>query len=114
MFLLFDASPTMTALEEDPIAHIVLLLLENHSFDQMLGCFKEVYAEMEGIDSTRHNADRTGQIFLQQSSRATHVEPDPKHELADVLFQIDSNNSNFVSAYDRAYPVTSASQRAQI
>ena len=27
----------------DPIKHVVLLLLENRSFDQMLGCSQEIY-----------------------------------------------------------------------
>ena len=25
----------------DPIKHVILLLLENRSFDEMLGCFRE-------------------------------------------------------------------------
>src|ERR1700704_1211145 len=100
--------------ERDPIAHVILLLLENHSFDQMLGCFNETYPQIEGVDPTRCNQDQTGQSFQQQPSRATHVDPDPKHELADVLFQIDANNSNFVAAYARAYPTSTPDQRAQI
>ncbi len=34
----------------DPIEHVVVLMLENHSFDQMLGCMKEVFPELEGVD----------------------------------------------------------------
>lgn len=30
----------------DPIKHVVVLMFENHSFDQMLGCFKTV----DGVD----------------------------------------------------------------
>ena len=40
----------------DPIEHVVLLLLENRSFDQMLGCFKEVYPDLEGIDRQLNRA----------------------------------------------------------
>ena len=25
----------------DPIRHVIVLMFENHSFDQMLGCFTE-------------------------------------------------------------------------
>ena len=39
----------------DPIKHVVYLLFENHSFDQMLGCFKQVYPAMEGVDPARPN-----------------------------------------------------------
>jgi phospholipase C len=34
---------------DDPVKHVVLLMFENHSFDQMLGCFKEVYG-LDGVD----------------------------------------------------------------
>jgi phospholipase C len=37
----------------DPIKHVIVLMLENHSFDQMLGCFQGVYPELEGIDSAK-------------------------------------------------------------
>ena len=52
----------------DPIKHVVVLILENHSFDQMLGCFKQVYPELEGIDpATPHqNEDGHGNSFAQQ------------------------------------------------
>jgi phospholipase C len=35
---------------DDPIKHVVLLLFENHSFDQMLGSLKQVYHGLEGVD----------------------------------------------------------------
>jgi phospholipase C len=93
----------------DPIKHVVLLLLENHSFDQMLGCFNQVYPELEGVDPTRENL-----AIAQQETRETHVDPDPKHELANVLFQLESGNANFVSDYARSYPATTPQQRVQI
>ena len=33
----------------DPIKHVVVLMFENHSFDQMLGSAKQVYPQLEGI-----------------------------------------------------------------
>jgi phospholipase C len=35
---------TADLLAVDPIKHVVVLLLENHSFDQMLGAMKQVCA----------------------------------------------------------------------
>ena len=34
----------------DKIEHVVVLILENHSFDQMLGCMNAVYPGLNGID----------------------------------------------------------------
>lgn len=39
------------------IDHIILLLLENQSFDGMLGCYREVYADIEGIAAPRQSAN---------------------------------------------------------
>jgi phospholipase C len=35
---------------DDPIKHVVFLLFENHSFDQMLGCFRQAYPGLAGVD----------------------------------------------------------------
>jgi hypothetical protein len=34
---------------DEAIKHIVLLIIENHAFDQMLGCFQEKYPELDGV-----------------------------------------------------------------
>ena len=38
---------------DDPIKHVVLLMFENHSFDQMLGCFQQVYPDLDGRRSEK-------------------------------------------------------------
>ena len=43
---IFALAQEVTTVESDPIKHVVVLMLENHSFDQMLGCMKEVYPEL--------------------------------------------------------------------
>jgi len=100
----------------DPIKHVVVLMFENHSFDQMLGCFKSVYPELEGVDPTNPlgNRDSTGRVYLQSESRDTVVSPDPRHELDHVLAQLTDNNSGFVSEYEKEYPATTPEQRQQI
>src|SRR5438132_5989981 len=49
---------------DDPIKHVVLLMLENHSFDQMLGSLKSEYPELDGVDiespSALFNVDQLG------------------------------------------------------
>jgi len=43
----------------DPIRHVVVLMMENHSFDQMLGSLSSVYKDLDGIDPSnlRTNPD---------------------------------------------------------
>lgn len=43
---------------DDPVKHVVLLLFENHSFDQMLGCFKQVYTNLDGVDPNQSSVNR--------------------------------------------------------
>jgi len=59
----------------DPIKHVVLLLLENHSFDQMLGALQAVYPTLEGVFTAdgkpRVNLDDRGVAIAQQPTRET-------------------------------------------
>ena len=51
---------------DDPIKHVILLILENHSFDQMLGSLKSIFPELDGIDigAPHYNADGRGNIVF--------------------------------------------------
>src|SRR4051812_39044221 len=73
----------------DPIRHVFVLMLENHSFDQMLGCFKEKYPTLDGVDPDHlyANEDRNGNQYQQQPSEAS-VGCDPCHEWACVDEQL--------------------------
>jgi phospholipase C len=76
----------------DPIEHVVVLILENHSFDQMLGALQAVYPMLDGIEQAappRINTDREGRVYEQAPMEDTAVDPDPRHELAHVLRQIE-------------------------
>ena len=96
-----------TADTADPIKHVVLLMLENCSYDRMLG----------GLSSPppdQCNNDVNGVTYCQRSTKLVRVEPDPKHELRHVLFQIADRNENFVRDYSINYPKTSAARRQDI
>jgi phospholipase C len=73
------------------IEHFVVLMLENRSFDHMLG-----FSGLPGIDGltgAESNPDTTG-APVKVSSDAQYIgdyEPDPGHELFDVNVQIFSN-----------------------
>ena len=49
---------------DDPIKHVIVLMLENRSFDQMLGALQKVYPDLDGAEaggSPRVNRDPEGQ-----------------------------------------------------
>jgi phospholipase C len=91
------------------IEHVVVLMLENRSFDHMLGDIPGV----DGVDrsSPRWNlasASSASRIF-QQPIATNRMQPDPKHETPNVLRQIDGPHGlgtmgGFVSDFMNAYP----------
>jgi phospholipase C len=104
--------------EQDPIKHVVVLMLENHSFDQILGWTRAIYPKLEGVDENnlRSNPDYpNGANSVKQSpTRQMALHLDPRHDLLDVMDQIEKECSGFVSSFARAYPASSAGERAQI
>lgn len=92
-----------------PIRHVIVLMLENHSFDQMLGSFKSVFPDLEGVDPANPgiNRDNDGRVYPQAATTATSVTHDPMHELANVLHQLEKRQRRLrarllggVSCYD--------------
>ena len=104
------------SLDSDPIKHVIVLMFENHSFDQMLGCFKEVYPGLDGIDpaNLRQNRDSAGRSYTQAPSNQSTISPDPKHELHNVRDQLSADGGGFVADYERSYPATTTDQRQEI
>jgi len=45
--------------QDDPIKHVVVLMMENHSFDQIVGWTKSLYPTLEGVDvnNLKSNSD---------------------------------------------------------
>jgi phospholipase C len=101
----------------DPIRHVVVLMLENHSFDQMLGWLKQdIYPDIEGVDPANPatNKDKDGNSYNQAPTTATSVSPDPSHDTPNVLRQLDNGNQGFVLDYSLTHPETTHDQRQQI
>jgi len=82
-------------------------MMENHSFDQLLGCMQQVYAELEGIDEKklRSNPDypNANNVVQQAATKLTSISLDPVHEHVNVLRQIADNCSGFVSDFVQCY-----------
>lgn len=101
----------------DPIRHVVHLILENRSFDQMLGSLQAVYPALDGIDPAhpRSNADPRGTIFQQSPmTERQMLKWDPHHEVAHVLEQLDGANAGFVRDFAQAYPDSTDAARGYI
>lgn len=101
-----------------PIKHVVLLMMENHSFDQMLGCLQTEYPDLDGVDvnsnSPRFNLDLSGNKVFQIPIDAQQIERDPKHENRFVLEQIVNGNSGFVTDFQKNVSGNTATDRQNV
>jgi phospholipase C len=100
----------------DGIEHVVLLMMENHSFDQMLGCLDEVHPDLDGIRNAaaKTNDDGRGTVFRQQQTDEKQVLLDPHHDHTSVLRQIADDNSGFVRVFTEAYPKSTPLDRQYV
>src|ERR1035441_1117431 len=87
-----------------PFKHIVVLMMENRSFDHMLGYLKASDYPIEGLngDETNHSADGGPAIRVSPDARSINdlnpdceslndLNPDPAHEFPDINWQIFGN-----------------------
>jgi phospholipase C len=83
--------PGIQALE-----HIVVVMMENRSFDHMLGALKGVNPAIDGLDGTETNPDTTGALATVQplAEYQSQLDPDPNHHFAAVNLQIFGDPSN--------------------
>src|ERR1700746_1676509 len=91
------------------IKHLVVLMLENRSFDHMFGFLKSDDYPIDGLTGQESNLDANG-TAVQVTNDAMYsgdFNPDPGHHFPDVTMQIfgnqdgagDPNMSGFVQAY---------------
>jgi phospholipase C len=74
----------------DALKHIVVLMMENRSFDHMLGSLKAVNPQIDGVDGTQYNLDTQGNKVLVQplAEFQSQLDPDPDHHFPAVDQQI--------------------------
>ena len=106
----------------DPIRHVVVLMMENRSFDQMLGDITRLRPEAEGIprDGSLH-ANRTpdGRILSQGpgARRAALSQREPGHQHVDVLRQLGDTGSpmsGFITSFLDLHPDASLEELEQV
>jgi phospholipase C len=97
----------------DPIEHVIVLMMENCSFDRMLGM-------LPGVDGVAPGNPQTNPDFPSQTAvaQAKTTEPnmalDPEHDLDDCLRQISGPCQGFVADFAQHYPQLTAELRNEI
>lgn len=95
---------------EDPIKHVIVLMLENNSFDHILGSLSQSKNGLDGIPPKAPFSNSfSGATYPQSPNDERVVSPDPQHDLQDVLVQIREDAqgkemSGFVENYCESYP----------
>jgi len=74
----------------DNLKHIVVLMMENRSFDHMLGSLTAVNPQIDGISPALSNPDTTGAAVRPQplAEFQGQLDPDPDHHFPAVDLQI--------------------------
>ena len=106
-----------------PLDHIVVLALENHSFDRVLGNLFAYRPDGGGI-GTENPPTRAQTIddktttpptsYTQQAIAAREVKLDPGHDLDNVLRQMAGPCLGFVTDFATQYPTSSRDDRQEI
>jgi phospholipase C len=99
------------------IEHIVVLMLENNSFDRMLGWMPGV----DGVDhaNPRSNPNLAGAQVAQATTVTRQMKSDPAHDLSDVLAQMAGpgmaeQNMGFVTNFQLHYSNSVAADWAEV
>lgn len=90
---------------DDPVEHVIVLMLENRSFDHVLAGCPKVKANHTPAGVNRYN----GKTYRQVPGALRVVRDDPKHDTPDVLVQLQGlgdikQNGRFVLDYAEHFP----------
>ncbi len=74
----------------DALKHIVVVMMENRSFDHMLGGLKDADPRINGLTGNESNLDTTNEPakVLPQAEFQSQLDPDPDHAFAAVNKQL--------------------------
>jgi phospholipase C len=80
----------------DSLKHIVVLMMENRSFDHMLGGLKAQDSRIDGLTGNESNPDTTGALVkvLPQAEFQSQLDPDPDHHFPAVDLQIFNGDTS--------------------
>src|SRR5512138_2168856 len=90
----------------DALRHVVVLMMENRSFDHMLGGLTALDPRIDGITGAQANPDTTGATVVAEpkAQYQGQLDPDPDHHFPAVHKQIFSGGTmptmrGFVQSY---------------
>jgi phospholipase C len=92
----------------DALKHVVVLMMENRSFDHMLGALKKTNARINGLTGNESNLDTTGAPapVKQEAQYQGQLDPDPDHHFPGVDVQIfngDPNRTATMQGFVKSY-----------
>lgn len=83
-----SAAAAAAAAGDARIKRVVVLMMENHSFDNMLGWFKRNDSRVDGLTGAESNMDPTTNNTVYVTDNGAAVDPDPDHSLGGTAQQI--------------------------
>jgi len=104
----------------DNLKHIVVLMMENRSFDHMLGSLRSQNPQIDGLTGNETNPDNTGAAIAVQplADFQGQLDPDPDHHFPAVNQQLFNGSSasvpnmqGFINNYFQQQRDTSHSQK---
>lgn len=102
----------------NPIQRVVVLMMENHSFDRSLGWMKQRYPNIEAVDPDRPGTNPdypvTTNTIFQVETRSRNIAKDPGHDLENGLRQIAGGNQGFIADFASKYPTAGLAERREI
>ncbi|KAL2535920.1 Non-specific phospholipase C2 [Forsythia ovata] len=93
LFLLF--SHPCSCISSSPIKTVVVLVMENRSFDHMLGWMKKLNPKINGVDGSESNPLNTTDVKSPRvffGNQSHFVDPDPGHSFQAIREQIFGSN----------------------
>lgn len=104
------------------VEHVIVLMLENNSFDRMLGGLLPPRPDpatpgggVKGAAQHFSNIDHTtGKNYTMSPTSAREMPEDPGHEYSDTIGQIANNSSGFVANFVSRHPSSPATERQEI
>lgn len=100
-------APDATLDNLNRIEHIVVLMMENRSFDHVLGylTLENGRTDVDGLTTEMRNTFNGVDYFPKRRTQTAFLKgQDPCHEGACVAEQLSNNNGGFISNYIRNYP----------
>ena len=94
--------------------HVVVLMLENNSFDRMLGFLPDADGVDPAVPRTNPDLGPNAPPVRQAPTTARNIAADPDHNLNDVLGQIADGMQGFVASFARTYPNSPPAERQEI